>query len=80
LHKGGRGNGLFVQLTAEAAQDVPIPVEAGSADSSITFGVLKKAQALGDRQALIDRGRRVISFRLSQNPASDLKQLSKSIN
>jgi transaldolase/glucose-6-phosphate isomerase len=64
LHKGDAGHGLFIQFTADDPRDAPIPDEAGSPDSSITFGVLKAAQALGDRQALLDAGRRVIRFHL----------------
>ncbi|MDX1687708.1 MAG: bifunctional transaldolase/phosoglucose isomerase [Candidatus Promineifilaceae bacterium] len=60
LHKGDGGNGLFVQITTEPLQDLPIPDEAGSRESSLTFGTLKMAQALGDAQALQDAGRRVI--------------------
>jgi len=65
LHKGDAGNGLFIQFTADAPRDAPIPDEAGSSESSITFGVLKMAQALGDKQALLDAGRRVIRFHLA---------------
>ena len=46
LHKGGPGSRLFLQLTAEHAQDVAIP------DARYTFGVLADAQAVGDLQAL----------------------------
>ena len=31
----------------------------------MSFGVLELAQALGDRQALLDRGRNVIRFSIS---------------
>lgn len=75
LHKGDAGHGLFIQLTADDPQDAPIPDRAGSADSSITFGVLKAAQALGDRQALVDGGRRVITFHLGADVADGLEYL-----
>jgi hypothetical protein len=75
LHKGDAGNGLFIQFTADASQDVPIPDEAGSPASSISFGVLKTAQALGDRQALLDANRRVIRFHLGDDVAGGLSQL-----
>jgi len=64
LHKGDGGNGMFIQFISEALQDVPIPDEAGSDKSTMSFGVLKKAQALGDAQALLDAGRRVIRFNM----------------
>jgi len=71
LHKGDAGRGLFIQLTADDAAsltgDAPIPDEAGAPESSIAFGVLKAAQALGDRQALLEAGRHVISFHLGDD-------------
>ena len=64
LHKGDAGKGLFIQLTADSASDVPIPDEAGRPEAGLSFGVLKMAQALGDYQALQDVGRRVIRLHL----------------
>ncbi len=64
LHKGGAANGLFIQVTADNRRDVPIPDAAGAPGSRITFGVLEAAQALGDREALRQAGRRVIRFHL----------------
>ena len=75
LHKGDAGNGLFIQFTAASPRDVPIPDEPGAPDSSITFGVLESAQALGDRQALLEAGRRVIRFHLGQDALGGLKRL-----
>lgn len=75
LHKGDAGKGLFIQFTSESVQDVVIPDVGGSQASSISFGVLKLAQALGDRQALLDKGRRVIRFHLGQNAQVGLKHL-----
>jgi transaldolase/glucose-6-phosphate isomerase len=75
LHKGDAGNGLFVQFLADDPTDAPIPDEAGSDASSITFGVLKEAQALGDRRALLDAGRRVIRFDLDGDVTGGLGRL-----
>ncbi len=80
LHKGDAGRGLFIQFTADDPRDVPIPDEAGSSDSTMTFGVLKAAQALGDRQALLDAGRRVISFHLGNDVVGGLKRLTESLS
>ncbi len=77
LHKGDAGRGLFIQLTADAVEDAPIPDQAGAADSSITFGVLAQAQALGDRQALVDRGRAVLGIHLGADIAAGLAQLRR---
>jgi len=63
LHKGDGGHGVFLQIVTPPpapAKDVPIPETADADTSNITFGVLKEAQALGDRRALLDRGRRVL--------------------
>jgi transaldolase/glucose-6-phosphate isomerase len=79
LHKGDAGNGLFIQFTADDKRDVPIPEEAGSPDSSMTFAVLKAAQALGDRQALLDRGRKVIRFHLGGDVLGGLKKLAEAL-
>ncbi|MBN1934488.1 MAG: glucose-6-phosphate isomerase [Anaerolineae bacterium] len=75
LHKGDRGNGLFIQLTADNAHDAPIPDAAGEPESTMGFGVLEMAQALGDYQALVDAKRRVTRFHLSQNVVGELKRV-----
>ncbi len=75
LHKGDAGNGLFIQFTSDAKSDIPIPDSAGSDSSSISFGVLKMAQALGDKQALSDGSRRVIRFHLGLDPAAALGRI-----
>ncbi len=77
LHKGDAGNGLFIQLTSKEAQDVPIPDEAGSDASSISFGILIAAQALGDRQALLDTHRRVVRFDLGDGVNAGLERLTE---
>ncbi len=58
LHKGGPATGHFIILTADDAEDAPIPGE------RYTFGTLKNAQALGDKQALEAAGRPVIHIHL----------------
>lgn len=67
LHKGDAGNGLFVQLLGSIREDAPVPDDMGSADSSFTFGIIRNAQALGDRQALAEAGRRVLTFGLEED-------------
>jgi len=79
LHKGDRGNGLFIQFTARDKKDVDIPDEAGVPESSISFGVLKAAQAMGDRQALLDAGRRVIRFDLGDDISGGLARLATAL-
>lgn len=79
LHKGDAGNGLFIQLTAEDARDADIPDTAGEPASSMTFGVLKLSQALGDRQALLDNNRRLVRFHLSSNVVGDIEKLRQAL-
>ncbi len=76
LHKGDAGHGLFIQFTANMPRDAAIPDAAGKSESAMSFGTLKMAQALGDRQALLDNGRHVIRFDLGANPVKALQQLT----
>ena len=69
LHKGGRNNGLFLQLVDELKIDLPIP------ETDYDFGTLIKAQALGDYQALKQRGRRVLRINLKTDTREGLKRL-----
>ncbi len=73
LHKGGPDTGLFVQITADDTQDLPIPGE------SYTFGILKRAQALGDLEALRSKGRRVVRLHLGPDVEAGLKWLTGAI-
>ena len=78
LHKGDAGNGFFIQFVTQPKKDVPIPDEAGKPGSSITFGTLIKAQALGDGQALSNENRKFIRFMPdSSSTASDIASLAK---
>lgn len=73
LHKGGPDSGVFIQITADDAFDLPIPGE------PYTFGVLKKAQALGDFQSLSNRRRRAIRFHMGQDVAAGLRTLLSAV-
>ena len=75
LHKGGPPNGLFIQLTADDSHDLAIPGE------TYTFAVLKNSQALGDLQALRNKGRRVIRVHLGgKDPTDTLKKFTAMIS
>jgi len=67
LHKGGANSGVFVVITAEASEDLPIPGE------PFSFGVLESAQALGDFQSLDRTGRRALFVQL---PSRDVNALT----
>jgi len=79
LHKGDAGKGLFIQLTGHDDDDADIPDEPGSRTTSMSFGVLKEAQALGDRQALVDAGRQIIRFDLRSDVIGGIKKLSDAV-
>ena len=76
LHKGDSGNGYFIQILSDITKDAAIPDNAGYDSSSITFGVLIKAQAFGDRQALLDNKRKVITFDFGLNLKKGLTEIS----
>jgi transaldolase/glucose-6-phosphate isomerase len=58
FHKGGKNNGLFLQLTWQHAEDAQVP------DKPYTFGQFQDAQARGDLQALLRHDRRVLRIDL----------------
>lgn len=76
LHKGDGGKGVFIQLTNEITEDILVAEQAGSEVSSYTFGTLIQAQALGDRQALLDVGRRVLRVHLLGDIHTGLQDLA----
>ena len=53
LHKGGPPTGVLVQIVRDEPVDAPVP------GKPYTFAQLKAAQAQGDLEALLARGRRV---------------------
>ncbi|MFP4477028.1 MAG: bifunctional transaldolase/phosoglucose isomerase [Desulfatibacillaceae bacterium] len=79
LHKGDAGNGLFLQLVSDADKDLPIPDKPGEPASGMSFGVLKKAQAMGDRRALTDAGRKVFAVHCGPDPKTVLDRLAKAL-
>jgi len=78
LHKGDRGNGLFIQITAHDRRDAAIPDSPGDPGSSLSFGLLKAAQARGDFETLKARGRRIIRLHLEKDAAEGLNRLLSS--
>ena len=73
LHKGGANNGVFLQITSEAAVDLPVP------KMGITFGVLVEAQARGDFLALSKRDRRLLRVHLGKDVKAGLETLAKAL-
>ena len=79
LHKGDAGNGLFIQFTAAMLKDASIPDNPGASKSSVSFGILKTAQALGDRNALLHKNRNVLTIDLGDDIVSALKLIGSKI-
>lgn len=68
-YKGGTNSGVFLQLTCDDAEDLPVPGYAYG------FGVVKAAQAQGDFEVLAERGRRVLRIHLPADTHRGLTQL-----
>ncbi len=72
-YKGGPDSGVFLQITADDAQDLAVPGQKAS------FGVIKAAQARGDFNVLTERRRRALRVHLKGDLASGLKMLDRAI-
>jgi len=69
-YKGGPNSGVFLQITCDDAQDLPVPGQ------KYTFGVVKAAQARGDFQVLADRKRRALRVHLGSDVKAGLTKLA----
>jgi hypothetical protein len=76
LHKGDRGNGIFLQITCDEPADIAIPDQSGSDASSLSFGTLKLSQALGDADALRESNRRLLRVHLADQTTGLAKLIS----
>ncbi len=70
-YKGGPNSGVFLQVTCDDAQDLPVPGQ------KYTFGVVKAAQARGDFQVLADRNRRALRVHLGSDVKAGLTKLAE---
>ena len=68
-YKGGPNTGVILQITSDDEFDLPVPGQ------KYTFGVVKSAQARGDFQVLLDRGRRALRVHLGKDVSAGLKTL-----
>ena len=68
-YKGGPDSGVFLQITADDGDDLPIPGHRAS------FAVVKNAQARGDFDVLLERGRRALRVHLKGEIAAGLAAL-----
>jgi glucose-6-phosphate isomerase len=65
-HKGGPARGVFVQLVSEGGPELPVP------GREFSFRELKEAQALGDLEALLAHGGRVLRVDLGEDAVAGL--------
>ena len=72
-YKGGPNSGVFLQVTCDDANDLPVPGQ------KYTFGVVKAAQARGDFQVLADRKRRALRVHLGADVDAGLAAVAKAV-
>lgn len=70
-YKGGANSGVFLQITSDDEIDLSVPGQ------KFTFGVVKAAQARGDFQVLLDRGRRALRIHLTGDVTAGLAALAE---
>src|SRR5437773_887011 len=73
-YKGGPNTGVFLQVTCDDAEDLPVP------GRSYTFGAVKAAQARGDLLVLVERGRRALRVHLGADVADGLRTLRSAVD
>ena len=73
-YKGGPNSGVFLQITSDPAEDLPVPGQRYS------FGVVKAAQARGDFDVLAERGRRALRVHLGSNVEAGLRALGTALD
>jgi transaldolase / glucose-6-phosphate isomerase len=72
-YKGGPNSGVFLQITCDDPEDLPVPGQ------SYSFGIVKAAQARGDFDVLAERGRRALRAHISGDLATGLDKLARAI-
>jgi transaldolase/glucose-6-phosphate isomerase len=72
-YKGGPNTGVFLQITCDDQNDLPVPGQ------KYSFGAVKAAQARGDFAVLSERGRRALRVHLSGDVESGLRALKAAI-
>ena len=72
-YKGGPNTGIFLQITCDDANDLPVPGQ------KYTFGIVKAAQARGDFQVLADRKRRALRIHLPKDVNAGLERLGGAV-
>jgi transaldolase / glucose-6-phosphate isomerase len=73
-YKGGPNSGVFLQITCDDAEDLAVPGQ------TYTFGIVKAAQARGDFEVLVERGRRALRVHLGADVRAGLATLEEAID
>jgi transaldolase/glucose-6-phosphate isomerase len=73
-YKGGPNSGVFLQITCDDAEDLPVPGQ------RYGFSVVKAAQARGDFEVLAERGRRALRVHLGADVDGGLRALGNAID
>ncbi len=68
-YKGGPNTGVFLQITCDDSEDIPVP------GRDYTFGLVKAAQARGDLQVLGERDRRLLRAHIGKDVKAGLRKL-----
>jgi transaldolase / glucose-6-phosphate isomerase len=71
-YKGGPNSGVFLQITCDDPVDIEVP------GHPYSFGVVKAAQASGDLDVLVERGRRALRVHL-KNADTGLSELARAV-
>jgi transaldolase / glucose-6-phosphate isomerase len=72
-YKGGPASGVFVQITTEPPEDLPVP------GAAYAFGVVEAAQARGDFEVLAERGRRLLRVHFKGDIAAGMRSLQHAV-
>lgn len=73
LHKGGPPGGVFLQIVDDPGAELTVP------GAGYSFNRLIEAQADGDRAALLDRGRAVVTVNIGRRRSQGLRSLVRQI-
>jgi hypothetical protein len=72
-YKGGPNTGVFLQITCDDHEDIPVP------GRSYSFSTVKSAQQRGDFQVLAERGRRALRVHLCSDVYRGLETLLETV-
>ena len=70
MHKGGKNTGVFILITCDDAQDIPV------IGYEYTFGMVRKAQAESDLKVLQEKGRRILHVHIASDSLRGVELLA----